>query len=211
MSDRRVVSARLRGRRARGAVLIELALVAPILLGLFGAAIDLGMAFRVSRDAVEVVRSAARAEANLGRDRQADREALLAIVAGLGDIEVSNIGRVIVYKAGDGTDGPPSACLDVMPTGQGGGVVGLCNVYTSGQLQNPVPARFGGSSTACESDDWDRWYCPLNREASQGALAGADFVGVWIEVEVDWVVGFLPGDGPTVRERAAMRIEPRVG
>ena len=54
----------------------------------------------------------------------------------------------------------------------------------------------------------DRFWCPVNRQ-NQQAL-GADYLGVWMQVRYDYITHVFPGTGLTIKDRAIMRLEPRL-
>jgi hypothetical protein len=207
-----------RPRGDRGAVLLELALILGFLALVFSSVVDLGLGWRRSIEVSNTLRSGGRVVSNLGEDRNADIEALRSLNAGIAEIGAANVNRVIIYKATSVDGDVPAACTALTPAGSSTNGIGIagtsgvfCNVYSPSQLANLTSARFSGSATSCQSDDWDRFYCPPGREGDQGASAGADFVGIWIEVEYEYIVGLLPGDGITISDNIVMRIEPRPG
>jgi hypothetical protein len=208
------MSVRLRrtaSERDGGAVMIELALVVGFLAMLFSAVVDLGLAWRKSVEVSGTLRTGVRVSSGLGDDRPADVEALRALNAGIAEVGAANVRRVIVYESATAGGGVPSQCLSVLPNaGTGAGVNGLCNVYAPSQLASLQASRFGGSATACEPDDWDRFYCPVShREARQGSVNGPDYVGIWMEVGYEYLFGVL-GNGLTLQDSTVMRIEPQL-
>ena len=51
-------------------------------------------------------------------------------------------------------------------------------------------------------------WCPTTRQ-SQQAL-GADYLGVWMQVTYTYVTKIFPGSGIVIKDRAVMRLEPRL-
>jgi hypothetical protein len=190
--------------------MVEFALVVGFLALMFTAIVDLGLGWRKSIEVSGTLRTGVRVTSGLGDDRPADLETLRALNAGIAEVGSANVRRVIVYESTSVGGGVPSQCLSVVPDpSAGAGVNQVCNVYAPQQLAGLSAARFGGSATACEGDDWDRFYCPVShREARQGSANGPDYVGIWMEVDYEYLFGVL-GDGLTMRDSTVMRIEPQ--
>jgi hypothetical protein len=109
--------------------------------------------------------------------------------------------RLIVYKSTTANGSVPSSCLSVTPPG---GVNGACNVYSAAQISSLTQADFTG--TTCSGSAPDRYWCPTDRVAAQAN--GADYLGVYIEVDHDYVTKLFPGGGITITDNAVMRLEP---
>lgn len=196
---------RRRARRARGergAAVTEFVLIAPVLVLIVAAVFEFGLAFRDSMTLSNALRSGARVGSNAGRERLADYTILKAVEAAMAEVPTSQIQRIIVYKASTTDSAVPSSCLAVTPPG---GVNNVCNVYDPSSLAL-TEADFSG--TTCSGTAPDRYWCPVNRQAQQAL--GADYLGVWMEIEYDFVTNIFPGDGITIRDRAIMRLEPRL-
>jgi hypothetical protein len=170
-----------------------------IVAGIF----EFGLAFRDSMTLSNALRSGARVGSNAGREREADYTILKSVEAAMAEVPTARILRVIVYKANTAASDVPSACESI--TGSGG-VVGSCNVYTGADLARPL-ADFSGT-TSCGASAPDRYWCPTSRQ-NQQAL-GADYIGVWMQVQYTYVTNMFPGDGITIEDRAIMRLEPRL-
>ena len=54
----------------------------------------------------------------------------------------------------------------------------------------------------------DRMWCPTSRQSSQAI--GADYLGIYMEVRYTYITKMFPGSGITIRDRAIMRLEPRL-
>jgi len=191
------------GSRQRGAALVEFVLIAPVLVLIVAAIFEFGLAFRDSMTLSNALRSGARVGSNAGRERQADYTILKSVEAAMTEFPTARVERIIVYKASTSNSAPPAACLAV--TGSGG-VNGSCNVYRSSDLARPL-SDFGGTTT-CSSTSPDRYWCPTSRQ-NQQAL-GADYLGVWMQIRYEYVTNVFPGSGITIRDRAIMRLEPRL-
>jgi Flp pilus assembly protein TadG len=191
--------------------MIEFVLIATLLLLLLSAVVDLGLAWRRSNEVAGTLRSSARVVAGLGKDGAADYQALFSLNAGVVEIGNANVNRVIVYHSTTANGAVPAACLAITPTSSGAGSTAPnaeCNVYSREQLAALSPSDYTASGAAsCPNSKFDHWFCPATRENRQ--KVGADYVGVWMEVDYDYVVGALPGNGVTIRDKAVMRIEPK--
>ena len=164
---------------------------------------EFGLAFRDSMTLSNALRSGARVGSNAGRERQADYTILKSVEAAMTEFPTAQVQRVIVYKASTSNSDVPAACLAI--TGSGG-VTGSCNVYQSSDLARPL-SDFGGT-TSCSATSPDRYWCPTARQ-NQQAL-GADYLGVWMQIRYEYVTNVFPGSGITIRDRAIMRLEPRL-
>jgi Flp pilus assembly protein TadG len=181
-------------QRQRGAVLVEAAIVTPLLIGLLLGLFDVGVAWRantnLSRDLHGVVLGAARHNG----DRLTDFEVLRAVTHGLGDNESLN--WVIVYKTDSTRSEPSASCvataeaLVVGTTGENG----VCNIYSGAYALTATAADFVDPNCASEPD---RPFCPTGRSA----LSSTDRLGVALSVDHEWITGFL-GDSLTMTDHA---------
>lgn len=198
---------RLRARRRagdRGATLVEFVFIAPILALIVGGVLEFGLAWRDSLTVSNAMRSGARVGSNAGRERLADFTIIKSVEAAMvGGIPTSRVQRLIVYRASTSNSAPPASCLAV--TGSGG-VTGTCNVYRASDLARPQTDFTG--VTSCTGSAPDRFWCPTSRQNSQAL--GVDYLGVYIEVQYLWTTKLFPGNGLTIRDRAIMRLEPRI-
>lgn len=203
--------ARLRvrgGAGDRGATLVEFALVAPLLVLLLLGVFEFGLAWRARVNLETSISLAARQNSNLADVRQADYESLQSLqgsIASAGNLDVT---KVVVYKA-TGVAGQPSnpACLTTAPQPNGVGISGACNIYHPTQLAGLGTGYLThfGTGTACASTAWDRWWCPLTRNADQGDPP--DWVGVRVEADLPAFTGLF-GDGFEMVDTAVFRLEP---
>ncbi len=201
-----------RGRGDDGALLIEFAIILPVLFLLVSAIVDFGLAWRRSNEVAATLRSASRVEARLGADGSADFESLTTLASSAMEFGHANVLRIIVYKSTTTDGAVPSSCLALTPSAAGTGIstsTVKCNVYSREQLTSMLPTDFTATgATNCTSTSWDRWYCPATRESHQSATAGADYVGMWMEVDYRYVVGALTGTGITIKDTTVVRLEP---
>ncbi len=185
----------MRPSSERGAVLMEVALVVPLLVILFLGVAELGFHVRDTQNVTAASQAGARVLSSSGDSRLADYDALMALSAPLTAFDASQIERIIVFAAG--SDGEmPDGC-DTKPQ------KGKCNHYDSSSF-SLTPADFTGTKD-CGVADPDRKWCPLDRETDQGK--GTDWIGVRIDVRHTSIAPFIPDR--TIVDTTVMRIEPR--
>ncbi len=197
---------RLRARRAsgqRGAALVEMILFTPILVMIAIGILEFGLAWRDSITVSSTLRAGARVGSNAGNDRLADYNTLLAMQAAVASIPNAQITKVVIYKSTT-VDGQVPANCKTSSTG----VSGVCNVYTAAQIASMSTTSFGTSGSTCSSGSPDAMWCPLGRQSQQSS--GADYLGVWIQVNHPYVTRMFPGSGITIDDSAVMRLEPSV-
>jgi len=124
---------RVRCRSARGAELIEFAIVAPLLILLLAGIFDFGMMFRT----FEAVTNAAREGARVG------------VLPGYAPADVQT--RVDAYMAASGLTGPYTVAVANMPVATGAGTFTARSVTVNYTYQfavlGVIGAPFGGSFT----------------------------------------------------------------
>lgn len=197
---------RLQRRDERGAGMVEMTLVFPILVLLVLGIFEFGMAWRSSLTVSNALRSGARAAANSGEDRLADYNAVLAADSAMSNIDNAEVEKIVIYRSDTDDGSVPEACLSDSAADNGGVNSGgvSCNVYSAADIASLDVGDFPGSTT-CDPGSLDARWCPTSREGSQSI--GADFVGVYMEVELAFQTGLF-GDGLTVDDETVMRIEP---
>lgn len=187
---------RRRADGERGAVLVEVALVVPLLLALVLGIIELGFVSQRQQQVVAATRSATRVASSAGDDRLADYEVLLAVEAALDDVDAADVERIIVFKALAGGALPPGC--------ETGPVNGWCNHY-DGSAFAYDPISFSTTSGTCSTSAPDHYWCPLDR--SRDLFAGTDWLGVRVEVRHHENTTFL-GER-LLTDTSVMRVEPR--
>lgn len=203
----RARGARFGHRDERGAVLVEVVIILPVLLIIALGVFDVGLGWRASFTISSAARSGARVGSNLGIDDGADQQALASIAAALGTIPSAQIDVVVIYKA-DGADGEvPANCLTAITRTAGGSAANHCNVYTATDL---AAAATSSDYTGNCSSSRDRFWCPPNRENEQGSAAGPDYLGVYIRINHATKTKMF-GSTLVLDDRAVMRIEPAAG
>ncbi|MGB5755280.1 MAG: TadE/TadG family type IV pilus assembly protein [Acidimicrobiales bacterium] len=208
MSDRRRRTDRKGGRTGsdaeRGAILVELAIVAPLVIVLVLGIFEITVAWSQDQTVVQAARSGARAVTQTGQDERADQVALRSVKATFDD-RWTEVQRVVVYEATSADGSPPTACISSGVTVSPGGV--NCNVYVSADLADVLDESRFTDGPNCGSGKSSNW-CPSVRDRG---LNTADWVGVWVEYDQPWLTGLFPIGGYTITERTVMRMEPRSG
>jgi len=194
-------------RSERGAAMVEMALIMPLLLMLVFGIIEFGLAFQSRLTIGNATQSSARVGSAIGTGPRADIEVLNALEQGL--FQLPNNGKDIIkevwiYKANSVGD-PTLPCPG-----------SNCNVYNYdpalvGCKWSPCPDPDPPTSYTFSSSLWD----PADRNATVGSL---DVLGVDIYFSHTWIVGsFLPlADVPCTSppggcwsDTALMRLEPQ--
>lgn len=175
-----------RDKRDRGAAIIEMAFVLPLLLLVFIGILELGGAFKDYLTASHAVRDGVRLLSAKGDDPDADCAALLATVDTLTLTgRFANIDRIEIYEAD--SNGDPKT--------------GRINTYTF----------TAGDATDC--DDWDGYpgtaYLPSSRNVLAGGADPLDIIGMRVVYDHPWFTGFPPFTGTMVINQTTIsRVEP---
>ncbi len=203
------------GRRLSGddgAVLVEFALVAPLLLVLLFGLIDYGRMTNEDNVLIRSTQAAARTGASQGPDRFADYNVLQSLEASLSVLDGSTIERVVIYKASSANGKVPAACAnlaianDLTAKGVNSGGT-RCNVYSQAQVEfrGNLLARFPGGASC--SGGWDAAWCPATR--SRGTdTTDPDFLGVYVKVKVTPLTGIVGLPVNSMTSSAVFRLDP---
>lgn len=186
-------------RQERGAVLVELTLVVPILVTLVLGMFEVGMAWGATQTVVQSARSGARTVSQLGDYAYSDQEGLRAVLSTFGD-DVDRVERVTFYEYdASEPDGVPFGCRTSSQAG-------FCNTYgTSDFLLVTNDAHFADSEASCGGEASAPW-CPISqRDNSQ---LNATLIGVEVEFRHARVSGFFGVGDMTLTQRTVMKIEP---
>lgn len=222
------------GRRIdgdQGAVVIEAALILPLLLVLVAGVIDFGVGFRNRLYVQSATRNGARAGASVVNNPAADQIALSSMYAGLTGTVNVEIKKVIIYEANNRTNGEPSQnCRDIVPPlappANGSGIstsTDNCNVYGLAQVQAAasVPSTFrgatttaGGTASTC-ADGWNRYWCAggtntTSNERTASFTGVMDSFGMYVLATYEPFTGLL-GDELEIADWVVMRMEPAPG
>lgn len=182
----------------RGAVLVEMALVAPLFFGIIFFIFELGLLFRDSLTTDNASRVAARAASSQGRNPDADFFVLQAAAHGLSAIGLENLEYVVVFKASGPGDTLPPGCRTSSQQD-------LCNHYKPADIFASLDTVDGSDAGNFRCGSLDSGWCPATRETQ--ASVGPDYIGVHIETRHRYVTDFF--SGPTeLGSTTVMRIEP---
>lgn len=190
-----------RARRGdRGAVLIEFALVLPVLVLLVLGIFEFGNAWRQVGTIERATQSGGRTVSSQANGRYADYETLRAIDAATSGLTGMEVTRVVVYNATGGDGTVPASCLNSSQSG-------LCNRYTGSVLDSPSLASFPGGSSASPScaGGVDSAWCPVSRNRTGSS---PHRIGVHITAEYTPVTGLIAGPTIEVTRYAVFQIEP---
>jgi Flp pilus assembly protein TadG len=184
----------------RGAVLIEFALVAPLLLLLMVGMFEYGNAWRQVGRVERAAQQGARTASSMANHRFADYEALRAIDTATRDLSGLTVERVIIFNATD-DDGEVTnpACFT-------GSVSGQCNTYTGAQVRTTSPSGFSGGSSSAPTcaGSLDAAWCPLGRSRTQSTISR---VGVHITLTYESVTNLMPVT-VTIERTAVYQVDP---
>ena len=186
----------------RGVILVELAIMIPVLALLAVGVFEFGMGWRDNLSVANTARAGARIASSSADHRMADYDALQAIKAAIADIDSTKIDYVVIYEASTSDGAPSAACAAGTSSSTPGS---RCNAYTAAQIDSLVPADFTGT-TACDPGSPDVTYCPVTDRETNFEI-GPDYLGVYLKVRHDFVTGVFPGS-ITITDNAVMRLEP---
>lgn len=183
-----------RSRRQRGAAVLEMVLVTPLLVVLLFGVGEFGLAWVSSNRLEGAVSVAARAGSSQGASPNADVAILMQLQASLPEDLLANVTRVVVYKADADGDPHPQCLVNLPPNG----VSGECNIYSGDTVRNP-PDDLGSNDNA--------WDPATRRDRLEGP---PDFLGVLVQTRHDDFSGTFWRDGFALERRAVYRIQPDV-
>ncbi|NNF54930.1 MAG: pilus assembly protein [Acidimicrobiales bacterium] len=165
--------------RQRGAVLVEAALVAPIVMVLIFGIFEGGLFMLSYLSLEDVSRDSAREMSIHGMQTDAEQIVVDEIKSRLDVVDDGAVQKVIIYRATTVKDGPSAACLAAAPPGN---AVAGCSVYTATELANPVTCG----------------WCSTDR-------VGGELAGVYIEMEYTSVTSIFPST--TIDSFSVLRLE----
>lgn len=177
------------GRRfERGATLVEMAIVLPILLLIIISIAEIGLYFRSYLTASHASREGARVGAFVGDVADADCLILESIGSILSGTDLSRVERIEIYKAAqNGTQTDTN-----IATLKNGGDPSICN-----EPSQPADGWFRTTAWPATSRNTTVGTNPL------------DIIGVRVVMEHQWATGFPPWTGSTeVDDATITRLEP---
>lgn len=212
--SRRPSSPRLEGDH--GAVLVEVALITPILMFLILGLFDVAYLYRdnltASDTAADGVKYAA-IQANgvsppppAGTNGNADYTAVAIMRQAAANLRVDDIERIVIFKAASSAFGSPMAQVPAdCKTSSMSSVSARCNIYFPAeafrQVQEGNYAYFDCVSEGDPSCGWD----PTKRENNKPL--NVDYVGVYIKYKHKNITGLL-GASKDIEVAKISRLEP---
>lgn len=217
-------------RRCRGddgAIIVEAALILPILMAMLAGVVDVGVGFRDRLTMQGAVRTAGRVGAASQNSPNADRSILTALNASISKAQNFVVDRVVIFYSQPvvSSSTPASittACATTAPSGATGSGVNTgashCNIYSLSQMQQAAAGTgsFTSSVGTCGTN-WDRFWCPPDPSTTNGVGRkvllldngglGPDYLGVYV------VATYTPftrifRSSVTMIDQVVVRLEP---
>ncbi len=190
----------------RGAVIVETALILPLLIMLMMGIAEFGLAWRSSTNAASTVRAATLEETRGDTTRLIDFktiERVRATTDSLDDLDWLMIYRVASTDSG----GPPKACEAAAAALSFGstGIQGQCTIFHGSYVATATAADFVDPACAGEPD---RFLCPTTRDT---VFAPTDRVGVAVSIDHRWLTGIVPGGGIQLSDHSVSYRLPTLG
>jgi hypothetical protein len=175
------------GHRERGAVLVEAAVIFPLLIFIVLGICEYGLAYRNSLTVSSASRAGARTASALARNANYATDGRDAVAAALTALPKQRWQEVWIYKAQKPTDANPG-----MPDSGNFSSCAQCVRFT-----------WDTATQAWVQDPSTAW-----AYASQDACAGeADYVGVYVKAQHQYVTKLF-GATRTLQDHTVMRFEP---
>jgi len=177
-------------------VLVEAALIFPMVMMLIMASFEFALAFRSSLTLTNAVQAAARTASAQGNNPEADFEILQTLEKNLSIIDSAEVQYIVIFRApiiGSSLD--DSALRGCRTTS----IANVCNRYTAFDLSRPRVA-FGCMNA------FDRSWCPGSRRVRLDDPP--DLIGVHVELEHETATRLI-GRNYRMSQRSIIQIEPR--
>ena len=185
----------------RGSAIIEAALATPVFFLMLFGVMEIGMLLRSDLTTTHASRDGARAASVFGREAETDFLVLQTIRHAINAIGVDDIEFVVIYRLASPTDAMDPACRTASQ-------VGICNRYVRADFELALDYTNGNPTPnfRCGPAAVDRFWCPGDRDSS---IETADYVGVVIETEHEYITGFF-GEDKLLSDHPVIRIEPEL-
>lgn len=176
------MGAHLRARTELGAVLVETAIVALVLLTISFGIVEFGLLMRQVNEAASSVRSGVRVATSSGSDANADLNILQSM-------KNSNVGlsgeitEVMIFRADSATGRPIGPCQNFQPTPNN------CNVYDASDVDNP-------GVVSSKANSWQ----------SSTRISGVDYIGISIRGEHTFITNFF-GESQNFTDSSVVRLD----
>jgi Flp pilus assembly protein TadG len=178
------------GHRERGAVLVEAAVIFPVLIFIVLGICEYGLAYRNSLTVSSATRAGARTASALARNGTFDTDTVDAVSAALTALPKGRWQEIWVYDAQT-----PAAINPGMPDS---GNFTTCTKCV--RFRWDPAANSGNGDWVADGGTWD----PLSQNACAGT---ADYVGVYVKAEHKYVTKLF-GSSRTLEDHTVMRFEP---
>jgi Flp pilus assembly protein TadG len=187
-STRRGLFARPPKHRQRGAVIIEAAIVFPLLITLVMGILEFGMVFSDKMTVTSSTRAGARSAVAYSRQAGYDAQAIDAVTSALTSRTTGTPLELWIYK--------------VDTTNDKGAPIGFSD--------------FSNCSSSCQKYTWNTTTSKWDNSGGGNWLYGSqnactmplDQLGVWVKVKHDLFTGLF-GDSMTLTDHTVMRLEPQ--
>ncbi len=183
---------RSRSDRSRGAILVEAAIVLPLLVMLVLGIVEYSVAFNKSATVANATRAGARTASALPKDTDYATKTADAVATALTSLGSDAPQELWIYKVATGTDDDPI-----------GGSFGSCSDCI-GYTWNPA-ARTFNTASPMGGDAWT-----ANEQNACVDASHPDRLGVYVKAEHDYLSGMF-GTSRTLEHRTVVRLEPYVG
>ncbi len=206
-----------------GALIIELAFVAPLMVMLLLGIFEFGTAWRNKTIVVSALRAAARIESQNPKTANVDQTAIQTFMAGISGLTNMHLERIVIYDA-PALGFAPTNCrttaisaTTLTPLGRGSPspstpVAGTnCNIYNNAMAYSVASGAppAGVFNSACGSSTWHQFYCPaLRANTLNGSGGGRDLIGVYAEFTYTDVTNLIPGGTITFTDQVSYTAQP---
>ena len=194
--------------RERGAVLVEAAILTPVVLALVFGTMEMGYAFYGKLTVNHMSVAGARAASGGANDVLSDYNMLQAVKSAATGMSNNDISLVVVYRASSPDDRVPSNCLTASVTNTSS--VRGCNRYTAASL-SLASTQFGCVGPPGPTTKIDIFWCPTIRKSALLPDAGNGppyYVGVYVKGIHHNLFGVF-GASFTFTSDTVIKIEPR--
>lgn len=179
-----------RNRRGeQGAVLVEAAIVTPLITLLVFGLIEFGFVWKDKLTLASASRQGARVGSAAGNDPMADFAILKAIEGSVASVE--GLESIVVFKANGPSGTVPPECT------HGAGISGKCNVYSASDLSMSE----GAFAATSKKESW-----PAGSRQTR-LKEGPDYLGVWVNSSYSSLVGIV--NDRMLSDYVVMRLEPK--
>jgi Flp pilus assembly protein TadG len=206
--SRRADSTRSARTGEHGAVLIEAALIAPILFALVFGAMELGYAYFGQLTVKHMSVAGARSASGSAADVLADYNTLHAVKDASTGMATSDVTMVVIYRASAPSDRVPANCKIASVTNTT--TTRGCNRYVGSDL-TLASTQFGCVGPPGPVVKIDSYWCPTTRKTALLADNGngpPDYIGVYVVAVHHNLFGVF-GKSFTFSSDTVIRIEPR--